>query len=148
MGTEGPLRSIDRLAGGVRYQRGRFRPGVRPASGLASAGMGSGIAIPVVCRDTTDELLRVLGYPKFRLSATERRILLEDYLPFAEVASATGVAAVLPMNIRDRDDAAFLRLALATRVPLVSGDADLTVLRDLAPIPIWSVAELQHRLSE
>lgn len=107
----------------------------------------SGIVIPVVCRDTTNELLRVLSYPKFRLSAAEGRILLEDFLPHAEVTlSAPNEAVELPMNIRDRDDAVFLRLASAVRVPLVSGDADLTVLRDLAPVPIWSAAELQHRL--
>jgi uncharacterized protein len=107
----------------------------------------NGIAVPVVCRDTTDELLRVLRYPKFRLSAAECRMLLEDFLPFAEVASAPD-AAMLPMKIRDRDDAAFLRLAIAARVPLVSGDADLSVLRGLAPVPIWSAAELRCRLGK
>ncbi|HJS87776.1 MAG TPA: putative toxin-antitoxin system toxin component, PIN family [Acetobacteraceae bacterium] len=107
----------------------------------------NGIVVPVICRETTDELLRVLRYPKFRLSAAERRTLLEDFLPYAEVISAPG-SAVLPFNIRDRDDAAFLRLALTAGVPLVSGDADLTALCDLAPIPIWSAAELRQRLSE
>ncbi len=107
-----------------------------------------GMVIPAVCRETTDELLRVLSYPKFRLSAAECRILLEDFLPYAEVTSALDRAATLPMKIRDRDDTIFLQLALAARVPLVSGDADLMVLRDLAPVPIWSVAELQRRLFE
>ncbi len=106
----------------------------------------NGITVPVVCRDTTNELLRVLSYPKFHLSAVECHILLEDFLPYAEVISAPSNGAELGLKIRDRDDAVFLRLAFAAGVPLVSGDADLTVLRDLAPIPIWSAAELQDRL--
>ena len=105
----------------------------------------SGTVSPVVCRTTTDELLRVLRYPKFRLSAPECRILLEDFLPYAEIASPPDAA--ISVSIRDRDDAVFLRLALATQVPLVSGDADVAVLRAMAPIPIWSVAELRSHLS-
>lgn len=46
----------------------------------------SGAVIPVVWRETAGELLRVLSYPKFRLDAMEREILLADYLPFAEIA--------------------------------------------------------------
>jgi len=105
-------------------------------------------AVPVVCRETTEELLRVLRYPKFRLGAAERRVLLEDFLPYAEVLPVPDHLAALPVGVRDRDDAVFLRLALAARVPLASGDADFTVLRDLAPVPIWSAAELRQRLPE
>ena len=108
----------------------------------------SGSAVPVVCRETTDELLRVLSYPKFRLSTAECRILLEDFLPYAEVAPTPDTTAELPVSLRGRDDAVFLRLALNAGVPLVSGDADLTTLRDLVPVPIWSAAELRRRLSE
>ena len=108
----------------------------------------SGIAVPVVCRETTDELLRVLRYPKFRLGPAERRDLLEDFLPYAEVSPVSNDALELPMTARDRDDAVFLRLALAAGVPLVSGDADFAVLRGLAPIPIWSVAELRRHLPQ
>lgn len=51
----------------------------------------SGAVVPVVCRETAAELLRVPSYPKFRLDAMEREILLADYLPFAEVATAQTV---------------------------------------------------------
>ena len=44
---------------------------------------------------------------------------------------------------RDRDDAVFLQLALAAAVDLlVSGDADLAILRDSVPVRVMSVAEL------
>lgn len=38
----------------------------------------AGALVPVVCRPTVDELLRVLAYPKFRLAPAERQALLED----------------------------------------------------------------------
>ena len=46
-----------------------------------------GIVVPVVCRETTEELLRVLAYPKFQLDRREREALLADFLPFAETAA-------------------------------------------------------------
>ena len=44
----------------------------------------SGRILPLVSRDTTTELIRVFTYPKFALSASEQRDLLDDYLPFCE----------------------------------------------------------------
>jgi hypothetical protein len=44
-----------------------------------------GLVIPLVNRSTVDELLRVLAYPKFKLSSADREELLGDYLPFAEL---------------------------------------------------------------
>jgi hypothetical protein len=46
-----------------------------------------GTIIPIVCRESITELLRVLAYPKFRLDASERELLLADYLPYSEVVS-------------------------------------------------------------
>lgn len=107
-----------------------------------------GIAIPVVCRETTAELLRVLAYPKFELTPTERDLLLAEYLPFAETARLPEPLPVLPVACRDRDDVVFIHLALAAKVDcLVSGDRDLGVLRDVAPVPIASVDELRQRLN-
>ena len=107
----------------------------------------SGRVVPVVCRPTADELLRVLTYPKFRLDAAERRLLLEDYLPFAEVVRLPDPPPALPVVCRDRDDAVFLQLALAAGAEaLVSGDADLTTLRGTAPVRVISAAELKAML--
>lgn len=104
--------------------------------------------IPIVCRETADELLRVLTYPKFKLTAIERDLLLADYLPFTEAAQLPEPLPVLPVDCRDRDDTVFIHLALAAQADcLVSGDGDLGVLRDVAPIPIVSASELQRRLN-
>lgn len=107
----------------------------------------SGRVVPVVCRPTTDELLRVLAYPKFRLDPAERRLLLEDYLPFTEIVRLPDPAPALPIACRDRDDAVFLQLALAAGADiLVSGDADLAVLRAVAPVRVISAADLRAML--
>ena len=91
----------------------------------------SGGVTPVVCRETVAELLRVLSYPKFRLDATDRELLLADYLPFAEIAALPHPLPVLPAACRDRDDAIFLHLAITSHAELlVSGDSDLMVLAD------------------
>ena len=94
----------------------------------------SGTAVPVVCRETAAELLRVLTCPKFRLNATERETVLADYLPFAEIVKLTQPPPELPVECRDRDDAVFLHLAIAGHADLlVSGDADLASLAGTYP---------------
>jgi putative PIN family toxin of toxin-antitoxin system len=107
-----------------------------------------GQAIPIVCRPTIDELLRVLGYPKFRLSAEERQILLQDYLPFAEIIHLPDPLPALAEACRDRDDAIFLQLALVAGADaLVSGDADLGVLRGTTATPVLSAAAFRIMLN-
>lgn len=107
----------------------------------------AGMVVPVVCRPTADELLRVLAYPKLRLAPGERQALLEDYLPFAEVVALPDPLPDLPVACRDRDDAVFLQLALASGAEaLVSGDAHLTELRNTAPMQVISAAELRAML--
>lgn len=107
-----------------------------------------GTAIPVICGETTAELLRVLAYPKFQPTPSERDLLLAEYLPFAEAAQLPEPLPVLPVACRDRDDVVFIQLAMAAKVDcLVSGDSDLGVLRDVAPVPIASADELRRRLN-
>ena len=101
---------------------------------------------PVICAETTDELLRVLAYPKFKLTGAAQRVLLDDYLPFAVTIALPEPLPPLPAPCRDRKDAVFLHLALTAACPLVSGDADLTVLRGVATLPILSGAELRSLL--
>ncbi len=103
--------------------------------------------VPLVCRPTVTELLRVLAYPKFRLDPAERRLLLEDYLPFAEVVHLPGPLSALPITCRDRDDAVFLQLAVSAGADaLVSGDRDLASLRDAVSVRVVSAAELRATL--
>ncbi|HEU0195813.1 MAG TPA: putative toxin-antitoxin system toxin component, PIN family, partial [Nevskiaceae bacterium] len=89
----------------------------------------AGQFIPVVNHDTAAELIRVLAYPKFRLTKGDREILLADFLPFAETVTVGRDAAELPA-IRDPDDVVFAALAAQARVDaLVSGDGDLQAVR-------------------
>ncbi|MEJ2218670.1 MAG: putative toxin-antitoxin system toxin component, PIN family [Gemmatimonadota bacterium] len=79
---------------------------------------------PLTSRATADELIRVLGYPKFGLEPAEIMALLGDYLPFAETVDVPGdVASVVAP---DPDDQKFLDLAVAGGASwLVTGDRGL-----------------------
>jgi hypothetical protein len=61
-----------------------------------------GRVVPVVCRETTAELLSALAYPKFRLSVEEREELLADFLPYVEVVArvrkGSRLKALLPVG--------------------------------------------------
>lgn len=95
----------------------------------------SGAVTPVICKETTAELLRELAYPKFRPDAAARDLLLADYLPFAEIARLPHRAPDLPVECRGRDDVVFLYLTIENKVdPPVSGDAGLTVLANAYPV--------------
>ena len=90
---------------------------------------------PLVSKATAAELIRVLGYPKFRLSAEERVELLSDYLPFCESVSAP--SAPPTPSCRDPFDVPFLELALTGGADfLVTGDRDLLSLASEFPCPI------------
>lgn len=60
-----------------------------------------GAIIPLVCRETTLELVRVLAYPRFALSRDEQEQLLADYLPWCEVVDFDSAASRGP-RCRDR----------------------------------------------
>lgn len=87
--------------------------------------------------DTTRELIRVLAYPKFRLTAEERDDLLADYLPWCETVDVS--ERLETPDCRDPSDRPFLELALAGRADaLITGDYDLLVLAPAFPVPILS----------
>ena len=95
----------------------------------------SGAILPLISRETVSELVRVLCYPKFRLTEEEREELLADYLPFCE-SVVVGDAQVVP-ECRDPFDRMFLELALAGRADvLITGDEDLLALASTFPVPI------------
>ncbi len=102
----------------------------------------SGLLVPIICKQTAAELLRVLTYPKFRLAAADRAALLEDYLPHAEIIELPEPMPECPIQCRDRDDVVFIVLAMVANTRLISGDADLSILKTSAPIEVLSVAEL------
>ncbi|WP_310415476.1 putative toxin-antitoxin system toxin component, PIN family [Chamaesiphon sp. OTE_8_metabat_110] len=86
---------------------------------------------PLVSKPTVTELIRVLAYPKFKLTPTEREDLLADYLPFCETVQMPIELPQIP-PCRDSDDEPFLYLATVGAADyLVTGDRDILVLADV-----------------
>ena len=100
---------------------------------------------PLASRDTAAELIRVLSYPKFRLTADEREELLNDYLPWCE--TVTMPTRIKVPQCRDPFDQPFLELALAAKADaLVAGDKDLLALADRFPVPILTPDVFRSRI--
>lgn len=101
------------------------------ASGVTArlrAAWQAGQCRPLVSSVTAQELVRVLAYPRFRLSPAEQEELLADYLPYAEAVTIPHPPPAVP-DCRDPFDLPFLHLAVAGRAAfLVSGDRDLLIL--------------------
>ena len=88
----------------------------------------AGAIVPLASTATMQELVRVLGYPKFRLGAAEQQELLADYVPFVEPVQVPQPPPTVP-HCRDPMDLPFLHLAVAGRARLlVSGDRDLLAM--------------------
>ena len=122
---------------------------------------------PLVCKASANELLRVLAYPKFKLSATEQQELLAGFLPYAEVVELpvpwpskphgsclAAYAEVVELPVpwpelpacRDEKDQVFLVLAhIGHADALVTGDADILALRATFPGHILTAGELASR---
>ena len=100
----------------------------------------SGLIIPLISKETFAEFRKVLSYPKFKLSQSEIRAILNDeILPFVESLDiserVTGVC-------RDPYDDIFLAVAISSGASyLVTGDQDLLVLKSHAETQIVTVAE-------
>jgi putative PIN family toxin of toxin-antitoxin system len=98
-----------------------------PSAGLRAAWQ-SGLSVPLVSTATACELVRVLGYSKFRLDPDQQRELLGDHLPYAQVVRIPESPPKVP-DCRDPFDVPFLHLAAAGRAAfLVTGDADLLTI--------------------
>jgi putative PIN family toxin of toxin-antitoxin system len=91
---------------------------------------------PCVSKATAGELIRVLGYPKFKLSGEEQRELLADYLPYCSSVTMPAKPPKVP-RCPDPFDVPFLQLAAVSKVDfLVTGDRDLLVIKGKVPCPI------------
>ncbi len=105
----------------------------------------SEIIRPLASRDTAAELIRVLSYPRFRLTEDKREDLLGDYLPWCESVKLPNPPEV--PDCRDPFDKPFLELALAAKADaLVTGDNDLLTLTEVFSVPILTPAAFQDRL--
>lgn len=100
------------------------------AAGQVRLAWQSGLITPLTSTHTAQELVRVLAYPKFRLSALQQEELLADYLPYTQAVRVPRTPPHVP-DCRDPQDLPFMHLAVAGRARvLVSGDRDLLVLAD------------------
>ena len=99
-----------------------------------------GAIIPVISKDTFQELQTVLAYPKFALSPDEIRALLEqEIVPFFEVIE---VSEEVHGICEDPADDKFISCALAASAEyLVSGDKALTDLTLYKSVTIIKPAE-------
>lgn len=115
-------------------------------AGQLRAAWQRGDIIPLVCRESITELIRVLGYPKFKLDQEDIESLLADILPWTEIVEMNTSHDAIE-SLRDEDDAVFIRLAQATGATfLVSGDKHLLELRDTFPeLHIVSLAEFMEQ---
>lgn len=98
-------------------------------------------------RDTLAELVRVLNYPKFKLSEHEcKSILHREVLPFINSVIPRSVPKVIK---EDPDDDKFIACALAGKADyLVSGDRHMLAQKQVRSLPIISLGEFQKCLAK
>jgi len=105
----------------------------------------SGRITVLLSKAILEEYLRVLVYPKFRLTDQEIRGLIEeDLLPFVDTVQ---VRKSLKVVTRDPEDDKFLECAVAGRAAyLVTGDRDLLELGSHRTIKILTVGEFLNQV--
>jgi putative PIN family toxin of toxin-antitoxin system len=98
------------------------------AAGQVRRAWQQGVLLPLASAVTVQELVRVLAYPKFRLSQPDQDELLADYLPYAQAVRIPQPPPQVP-PCRDVLDEPFMHLAMAGKAQvLVSGDRDLLAI--------------------
>ena len=102
---------------------------------------------PLVSSATAAELMRVLAYPKFKLTAAEQQELLADYLPYCTTVRMPAKPPRTPA-CRDPFDVPFLQLAVAGKAKyLVTGDQDLLSLAGRFVCPIITANQFMKSLN-
>ncbi|MCX5907394.1 MAG: putative toxin-antitoxin system toxin component, PIN family [Deltaproteobacteria bacterium] len=96
--------------------------------------------IPVISRDTFDELRAVLHYPKFALNAQEILNLIEsENLPYFEVID---IVQKFQGVCQDPGDDEFIACAISARVDCIAtGDHDLADLKKYKNIRILRISD-------
>lgn len=98
-------------------------------------------------KDTVDELIAVLAYPKFGLTPADITALLGDFLPHVEVVEVPALRGA--PRCRDAADQKFVDLAIAGGADvMVTGDKDLLTLRAEVSFAIESPAQYAMRFIE
>lgn len=102
---------------------------------------------PLVSKTTAAELIRVLQYPKFKLSAGDQQELLADFLPYCQTIVIPEPPPVTP-ECRDQFDVPFLQLALAGEAhALITGNQDLLCLATSFTCPILTAEQFLQTLT-
>jgi uncharacterized protein len=100
--------------------------------------------VMLMSRAILEEYLRVLAYPKFRLTNEEiNELMEEEILPFVETVR---VRRRLSVVRRDPDDDKFLECAVGGRAEcLVTGDRDLLDLGSYRRVKILTVSDFLEK---
>lgn len=102
---------------------------------------------PLVSSVTAAELIRVLAYPKFKLTDSEQQELLADYLPYCTTVRMPAKPPRTPV-CRDLFDLPFLQLSVAGKAAyLVTGDQDLLSLAGKFVCPIMTAGQFMKMLN-
>lgn len=102
---------------------------------------------PLLSSATAAELMRVLAYPKFKLSVEDQQELLADYLPYCTTVRMPAKLPAAP-DCRDKFDLPFLQLAVVGKADyLVSGDHDLLSLASRFVCPIITAGQFMKTLN-
>ncbi len=101
--------------------------------------------IVVASKEMADEYVRVLAYPKFKLTETEiKDIIREELLPYMEAITVTGDMTAI---CADNDDDKFLSAACVAKADaIVSGDEHLLSLKSYKGCPILTVQKFLKKL--
>jgi len=103
-------------------------------------GWQMGAFIPIISKETFEELEAVLGYPKFRLSNEEKRLILrKEILPFFEVME---VREKVKGICRDPADDKFISCAVSAEADfIITGDKDLMAVKRYRSVKIVSASD-------
>ena len=101
----------------------------------------------VASKPIMDELLRVLAYPRFELSAKEIEYLFyRQILPYVDI---TEVPTEKPAVSEDPSDDKFIHCALEAGVRIIiTGDQHLLKLKKFQQIVIFTVSEFLEKMDE
>ncbi|OAI20730.1 MULTISPECIES: putative toxin-antitoxin system toxin component, PIN family [Methylomonas] len=103
--------------------------------------------LPLLSKITVAELIRVLNYPKFKLSTSDQQELLADYLPYCQTIVIPEPPPVTP-ECRDAFDLPFLQLAIAGQAEaLITGDQDLLTISEPFICPILTAEQFLPSLN-
>jgi putative PIN family toxin of toxin-antitoxin system len=100
--------------------------------------------IPVISKETFEELRAVLEYPKFSLSKDEITSIIEhEILPFFEIVE---LVKVVKGMCRDSGDDKFISCAVSASADyIVSGDKDFCELKQYKTVKIIKASDFLKR---